>query len=461
MKRPTSLRNNENPSSASTERDNALARWEIPLCSPANPGPRPLPRPGVVEAPRAWARRLQTWKRQRGQWIETALGTHADAVSALPFPGSRHATIQLDGVPLPISVAPCKVPNPLDPPEAILVADHPLTKPFVAQLRRKTRTKVELAGSNSRGSDIWVQDSLEVLHARGEYPSAPSTTVGLTGLRRKHDMGLDCAALDRGAPAALLRAKPGAVFLSPGKSLPGRRWIDWYGNLESTPALPGFPNGRILTGKQVGLEMHPDVLDFLKDQEAQWPPIVVDVGMLTIGHVDEMVTFVPAPTPSGWTCLVLSPRLGRRILSDCVGGGGADLPALANKRGSTTARGLLAKLGSDERVLNDEANAEASVEALVQELGVKETEVVRVPVLLRSGGCLLPNPVNGILLGKRYFAPDPLFEPFRASLREQFRRTSASLEWIDCYEPFHVRGGEIHCGTQVIRRPAATAKARD
>lgn len=32
----------------------------------------------------------------------------------------------------------------------------------------------------------------------------------------------------------------------------------------------------------------------------RWPPVVVDVSWLAIGHVDEVVTFVPAKTKTGF-----------------------------------------------------------------------------------------------------------------------------------------------------------------
>ena len=84
------------------------------------------------------------------------------------------------------------------------------------------------------------------------------------------------------------------------ESRAGTRWIDWYGNLEVSPPVKArngreFPFGRILTGVQKGLGMHPDVLAFLEAQRLQSPPLIVDTSWLAIGHVDEVVSFVPAP----------------------------------------------------------------------------------------------------------------------------------------------------------------------
>lgn len=300
-----------------------------------------------------------------------------------------------------------------------------------------------------------MQDCIEVLNALPATPRLPVVQVALTGLRRRHDQGLDCAALDRAAPATLQAAFPESVFIAPGASLPKRRWIDWYGNLEATPPLPGFPYGRLLVGKQDELEIHPELLAFFQDQAVQWPPIAVDVGMLAIGHADELATFLPAKTARGWVCAAISPRLGRHILEQVVGDGRGGTRIAMGRGHSTDAATLLMQLGNAEQTLREELRAEESVNALVRAMGLANEEVLRIPVLLKNGGCLLPNPVNGILLGNRYLAPDPLLPDFRNTIDNQIRSTSTQLVWLNSVEPFHVRGGELHCGTQVVRRLAA------
>jgi hypothetical protein len=383
--------------------------------------------------------------------VETALGSRAEALSVLPAPGPRHAVLEIDRKPFPVAASPCVVLSGLAPAKAVLVTDHPLTRVFLDRLRREAHAPVIAVPVPASGSDIWMQDCIEVLNALPASPRHAVVPVALTGLRRRHDQGLDCAALDRAAPRALQTALPETVFLSPGNSLPNRRWIDWYGNLESTPPLPGFPHGRLLVGKQNDLEIHPELLTFLRDQEIQWPPITVDVGMLAIGHADEVATFLPADTPRGWVCAVISPRRGRQILETVVASNGGRATIPLGKGRSTTAAALLSRLATDSRARTEEQRAEDSVKALAGAMGLTENEVLEIPVLLQNGACLLPNPVNGIVLGKRYLTPDPLIPQFREDVEKQFQTTEARIVWMNSVEPFHVRGGELHCGTQVVR----------
>ena len=97
----------------------------------------------------------------------------------------------------------------------------------------------------------------------------------LTGLR-KESTGL-AETLDYLIAKRLRRQ--GVVTVVPGIPRKQTRWIDGYGNLEATPPFTDregrrFPYGRVITGKQRELTMHPGVMKFLEAQAVQWPPIV-------------------------------------------------------------------------------------------------------------------------------------------------------------------------------------------
>jgi len=428
------------------------SRWHIPYSHPARPNPRRLPHPGCVDVPQDWGRRLQTWIRKRGIWTETPLGSRAQAVSVLPSRGSRHANLSLDGAPFAVSAPPLCVACPLDPAQAVLVARHPLTDRFREELSRLTRVPVVPVETDRENSDIWLQDSIEVLVVPEPKGASRNARVALTGLRRRHDQGLECGSLDRRSAIALANAHPETLFLSPGVSRPGRRWIDWYGNLEATPPLPGFPHGRLLIGKQGNLLPAAELQEFLRQQEVQWPPIVADVGMFAIGHVDELVTFFPARTPRGWKCALFSARRGRHLLENWVRSGRGDTTLPFAPARYPTAAKLLKLVENSDAIRTDEARAEASGEALVEAMGLPSDDVLRFPGLLGNGTSLLPNTINGVVLGKEILLPDPGFTPFRTDVESQLRGLGNRLRWVDSHHPFHIRGGEIHCGTQVVRR---------
>ena len=141
------------------------------------------------------------------------------------------------------------------------------------------------------------------------------------------DTPLDTDILDRYFVTAF--PGPNRCVLHIGEPLADRRWMDWFGNLESTPPFidqngKAFPWGRILVGRQSkgkfatekDLTMQDAVMDFLKNQEVQWPPIVLDTGFLQIGHIDEIINFVP--TDTGFKVMLASPTRGRHLLERLV-----------------------------------------------------------------------------------------------------------------------------------------------
>jgi protein-arginine deiminase len=77
--------------------------------------------------------------------------------------------------------------------------------------------------------------------------------------------------------------------------------LDWYGNLEVTPPLPGYPFGRIYYGcnpegpKEASL--NPEIVGMLEAQGVQAPAVRLDTGFLLIKHADEIISFLPSSDP--------------------------------------------------------------------------------------------------------------------------------------------------------------------
>src|SRR5690606_30017587 len=110
--------------------------------------------------------------------------------------------------------------------------------------------------------------------------------------------------------------------------------LDSLGNFETVPPYEkdgvSFPFGRLLRGST--RSFYPD-RSFVRmlDAQAQQPAIELDTSWLFIGHVDETVTFVEAPTPRGWMLLAADPRLARQMLEDAVRAGAGDTPMFVGK----------------------------------------------------------------------------------------------------------------------------------
>jgi protein-arginine deiminase len=85
------------------------------------------------------------------------------------------------------------------------------------------------------------------------------------------------------------------------------------GNLDVTPPTKTYPLGRIYYSPVAGSKFKVDraLADFLAAQRVQ-PPFPLDSSWLHVGHVDEMVSFLP--TENGLVACVPSPRIALELL---------------------------------------------------------------------------------------------------------------------------------------------------
>lgn len=328
----------------------------------------------------------------------------------------------------------------LDPVSALFVVDSPRTQSLITELRRLSPVPVHaIPNDPEHPSDVWMQDTVEFA-VRGKTP------VALLGLRGKHDRGLTCGPLDSRVTSYLSEKLPQIERLQLGEALGGRRWIDWYGNLEVSPPVPGFPRGRILTGRQKELTFHPAVLDFLEKQKAQWPPVFVDVSWLTIGHVDEVVNFVPASDGRGWRVLLPNPDAAASALQDLAN----NQPVFVGQHGETTV-GKLRELAQNAEQQQVRAALAATRAQLKSELGIESEDIVSLPALFSEGLAVIPNPVNCLVVGKTILMPDPSFAPFRRAIATALAALGLTVHFLDIWEPYHTASGEVHCGTNALR----------
>ena len=261
--------------------------------------------------------------------------------------------------------------------------------------------------------------------------------------------------------AAWLR-RQGVVTAAPGIPRKQTRWIDGYGNVEATPPHADrqgrrFPYGRVITGKQRELMMHPGVLRFLEAQGVQWPPIVVDTSWLAIGHVDEVVSFVPAKARAGFKVLLPSPKAARDMLQSLLAKGLEEAMVF----GETEEEMSLGKLRmtisqTSENFAIDEAVARLR-QQLKMELNLEDSDFVMVPALFQGGMAVIPNAVNSVVVNGHLLVPKPLGprqngkDVFEQAFRAVLAGCEVRVVFIDSWNAFHASGGEIHCGTNTFR----------
>jgi protein-arginine deiminase len=363
---------------------------------------------------------------------------------------------------VPFRVAPFIIPSALDPVEELLLVSLPITADSVREMKgfaAKTGLKIFDLEMNDP-CDQWMQDTIETgLFAFPTSLGGAQVRASLTGLRK--EVRTSAARLDYHVSRWLRRQ--GVATVAPGIARKNTRWIDWYGNLEATPPHTDrkgrlHPFGRIITGKQRELAMHPGVMRFLEAQSVQWPPIVVDTTWLLIGHVDEVVNFVPAKGKPGFKVLLPSPKAARDMLEVLLLRGLEETAVFAGTENEMKLGKLKMTIaGTSENLAIDDAVTLVR-ELLQTELNLLDSDFVMLPALFQRGMAVIPNAVNSAVVNGQLLVPKPRGprhdkkDMFEEAIRAALAACDVRVVFIDSWNAYHTSGGEIHCGTNAFRR---------
>nr|XP_019952325.1 PREDICTED: protein-arginine deiminase type-2 isoform X1 [Paralichthys olivaceus] len=252
--------------------------------------------------------------------------------------------------------------------------------------------------------------------------------------------------------------------------------LDSFGNLEVSPPVTvngkNYPLGRIIIGVAFptatqGRNMTKVVQDFLWAQKVQ-EPIALFSDWLTVGHVDEFMTFVPAPDRKRFRLLLASPDAGYKLFRGLKndGHGQAKMFDGLKPEEAITVDDIL-----NNKSLQAENNYVQSCidwnrDVLKKELGLDDEDIIDLPILFQlneeSGlraEAFFPDMVNMIVLGKNLGIPKP-FGPkvngrcaLEAEMCSLMGGLGLSCTFIDDYASYHKLLGEVHCGSNVRREP--------
>lgn len=327
-------------------------------------------------------------------------------------------------------------------------------------------------------NDRWMQDVLEV-----GYSGIPGATLPVV-LRTANDRSLGWGShLDRFPKEKLLGKDYGWTQALPPMSGSS---LDSFGNLEGSPPVKvgakEYKLGRIIYGHDAGRPMQKEVRDFLKAQKVQ-AAFELDTSWLSVGHVDEFLSFIPSPkSPKKFLLALASPKVALDLIdaADAAGHGAAslfdglpaaaipsppyDFTTVAAVKGDATFRALQA---------TTQGKIDANETTLKAELGLDAADIVKLPVLFReaspgqhvaytpgvvnmlvatraAGTALLciPKPFGPKIGGKDIFEDDVEIKIGKAV-------TGCDIVFIDDFEKYHNKMGEIHCGTNSRRKPPA------
>ncbi|XP_077460240.1 protein-arginine deiminase type-2 isoform X2 [Stigmatopora argus] len=252
--------------------------------------------------------------------------------------------------------------------------------------------------------------------------------------------------------------------------------LDSFGNLEVSPPVTvngkEYPLGRIIIGvafptASKGRNMTQVVQDFLWAQKVQ-EPIALFSDWLVVGHVDEFMTFVPAPDRKGFRLLLASPDAGYKLFRGLKNKGHGQAKLFEG-------RGDQKPVTVDDILQNEAFQAENNYvqscidwnrDVLKRELGLDDGDIIDLPILFKleedvdhesRAVAFYPDMVNMIVLGKNLGIPKP-FGPkvngrcaLEAEMCSLMEGLGLNCTFIDDFASYHRLLGEVHCGSNVRR----------
>uniref|UniRef100_A0A8C3VU00 Protein-arginine deiminase n=1 Tax=Catagonus wagneri TaxID=51154 RepID=A0A8C3VU00_9CETA len=329
----------------------------------------------------------------------------------------------------------------------------------MSDLVLKANCKLIVCPQIENRNDRWIQDEMEFGYIEAPHKSFPVVfdsprNRGLKDFPYKRVLGPDFGYVTRETQFA------------------GASGLDSFGNLDVSPPVTvdgkEYPLGRILIGSSFprsgGRRMARVVRDFLHAQQVQ-APVELYSDWLSVGHVDEFLSFVPTSDRKGFRLLLASPSACLKLFQEKKEEGygeAAQFDGLKHK-----AKRSINEMLADRHLRNDNLYAQKCIdwnrEMLKRELGLTERDIVDIPQLFILRGsyaeAFFPDMVNMVVLGKHLGIPKP-FGPVingRCCLEEKVRSLLEPLGlrcvFIDDYLSYHELLGEIHCGTNVRRQP--------
>jgi protein-arginine deiminase len=300
---------------------------------------------------------------------------------------------------------------------------------------------------------VWCQDAMEI-----GYSEMPGQRISVV-FRANRNRGLDEYARQEllGPDYGWFTHGEYRPHLSEGRS--GNRWLDWYGNLEVSPPVPGYPMGRIYYGANGDESLNPEIVAMLDAQGVQGPAVRLDTGWFMIKHVDEMVCFVPTGR-SGLPHKVLVPNTVAMIelMDDWIEQGLGDLPLLGPYREDATVaslRGDEALIAHNRALQTD--RIDPNIETLKREMSLKDGDFIHIPALVSErGSSVFPNMVNSVVLNGYFLVSDPCGpvvdgrDLVQEHVRGLLQGIPLEIHFLDDRR-YHSGGGNVHCATNVRR----------
>jgi protein-arginine deiminase len=347
----------------------------------------------------------------------------------------------------------------------------------------------EYIGGDRMGPDVWTQDVFDF-----GWTAIPGRNGMVQGMRVVLRSPTADRAATRVSEREILGPDVGYIWYHTVPQITRAGFdpsLDSFGNLESTPPYrradgTNYPFGRVLIGRNNGRFGDPALLAFLNAQVAQGQVINPDTGFLLVGHVDEIMSFVPTTRSTrGWKFLVASPRLARTMLQEMVTRSAANADALMfrgmnfyvqdggpNDGMAIPAQRTIGSILADAPLMAVNQRVQTGIDRirmrLQTEMEFTDADVIEIPILFQEAFnglnvAYMPGTVNLLSYGTTMVIPrphGPTIDGVDAFEQDLQTRVAAPLgltiHFTEEWDLLHAADGEVHCGTNTLRRIPAT-----
>ncbi|XP_075695204.1 protein-arginine deiminase type-1-like [Rhinoderma darwinii] len=324
----------------------------------------------------------------------------------------------------------------------------------------KARCSLNMVTYGENCGDRWIQDEMEFGYTEAPHKRFP---VVLDSPRNR--------GLKDFPVSEVLGPDFGHVTREPQDSS-AVNTLDSFGNLEVSPPVvvggKNYPLGRILLGDSLSktdMHMNKVVSDFLHAQQVQAPVLLYSTWLL-VGHIDEFMSFVPAPDKKGFRLLLASPLACLELFKKKQQEGHGDAVMFEGLgKIEYTIDDVLSNKCLKESSQKCQENIDLNRKIMKKELGLCEKDIIDIPMLyqcnpdMKCAESFFPNMVNMLVLGKYLGIPKPFGPKISGTccLEEKVRSLLEPLglrcTFIDDFTTYHQYMGEVHCGTNVVRKP--------
>ncbi|PXV95486.1 protein-arginine deiminase [Lachnotalea glycerini] len=259
--------------------------------------------------------------------------------------------------------------------------------------------------------------------------------------------------------------------------------LDSFGNLDVTPPFGDYKFGRIYYGgckdNTNGRRMMQAMREFLDAQIVQ-KPFQLYTDWLLVGHVDEMMSIIPAPkeiSKYGFKILLSSPNRFYEILNSIKDENSIFFKDLCNIQGDkveTTVKNLKNNQELKQFNIKCQEYLDYNRSILIKELqylDIKElnNDIIDIPALYypdinsqdNKASAYMPGMVNLVVWENQLLIAKPFgaevngkccMEEYVKS-RLETKNLNLKCNFIDDWNAYHIQDGEVHCGTNMLRKP--------